>query len=284
MDYIDIGLILFLTNCLGVGLFFLIRYLVNKPYNVFINNHSLSIKNLKRINNDYRILNYSDTYLSHEYDNENFYNNISNVDYLIYQLQFIQRDVIQNIKIEKENLSRFDHYQKLVRKTCNLGQFDCDMGKLKKDKLLRFEEKRFNNLLHKRPMYYSITVELYRTDIKGKILEMKRDRFSSSEIQNYINQLNNRRGSYYLNRDIWLSISRVERGKVSNKMRFAIYKRDGYRCKRCGRRDNGTNLEIDHIIPISKGGKSDYYNLQTLCRRCNKEKGDSIEYYDTKLY
>ncbi|WP_411815422.1 HNH endonuclease [Kurthia gibsonii] len=35
-------------------------------------------------------------------------------------------------------------------------------------------------------------------------------------------------------------------------------------------------LEIDHIIPISKGGMSSEDNLQTLCWKCNRSKGAKI--------
>ncbi len=73
----------------------------------------------------------------------------------------------------------------------------------------------------------------------------------------------------------WQSICRVERGKVTNKMRFAIYERDHYRCRKCGKSTD--DLEVDHIIPISKGGKSTFDNLQTLCHRCNYRKGSNIE-------
>ena len=90
-----------------------------------------------------------------------------------------------------------------------------------------------------------------------------------------IYMLSQRDGSFYLIPEVWEAICRVERGKVSNKMRFSIYKRDKYRCKKCKRNTN--DLEIDHIIPISKGGKSTYDNLQTLCNRCNKKKGSNIE-------
>lgn len=38
------------------------------------------------------------------------------------------------------------------------------------------------------------------------------------------------------------------------------------------------DLEIDHIIPIAKGGKSTYDNLQTLCHRYNIKKGDKLDY------
>lgn len=88
-------------------------------------------------------------------------------------------------------------------------------------------------------------------------------------------RINQKRGNFYVDEEIWHSICRVERGKVTNKLRFYIYERDGYRCRKCG---SENNLEIDHIIPISKGGKSTPNNLQTLCHKCNYEKGSAIEY------
>lgn len=47
--------------------------------------------------------------------------------------------------------------------------------------------------------------------------------------------------------------------------------RDGFKCVYCG--DN-KNLTLDHLIPKSKGGKNDWYNLVTCCDSCNKKKGD----------
>lgn len=53
----------------------------------------------------------------------------------------------------------------------------------------------------------------------------------------------------------------------------AVYKRDGGRCVYCGSTEN---LQIDHIIPFSKGGSSELANLQLLCRKCNLEKSNKI--------
>lgn len=53
----------------------------------------------------------------------------------------------------------------------------------------------------------------------------------------------------------------------------AVWNRDGGQCCVCGSK---TDLEFDHIIPISKGGATTFRNLQILCRSCNLKKSDSI--------
>ncbi|WP_423219633.1 HNH endonuclease [Bifidobacterium animalis] len=51
-------------------------------------------------------------------------------------------------------------------------------------------------------------------------------------------------------------------------------KRDHYRCRLCGKTaDQGARLEVDHITPVSKGGKSVLDNLWTLCFECSRGKG-----------
>ena len=57
--------------------------------------------------------------------------------------------------------------------------------------------------------------------------------------------------------------------RVPDSMRAAVLVRDGGRCRKCRK---GINLEIDHIVPVSKGGRTEESNLQTLCRRCNRAK------------
>ena len=68
-----------------------------------------------------------------------------------------------------------------------------------------------------------------------------------------------------------------------NKTRVFI--RDKWTCQRCGcktpKRLVGLNIdnspELDHIIPLSKGGPHTYSNVRCICRRCNIEKSDKLE-------
>lgn len=53
----------------------------------------------------------------------------------------------------------------------------------------------------------------------------------------------------------------------------AVYKRDGGRCVYCGATQN---LQLDHIIPFSKGGATTLENMQLLCQKCNIEKSNKI--------
>ena len=64
-----------------------------------------------------------------------------------------------------------------------------------------------------------------------------------------------------------------QREGLSLKQRFNIFKRDNYCCQICGRNvRDGVKLEVDHKIPVSKGGKSILSNLWTLCFDCNRGK------------
>lgn len=65
---------------------------------------------------------------------------------------------------------------------------------------------------------------------------------------------------------------------------FVVFDRDGWKCKLCGI-DTPKDLrgtwkpnapELDHIMPISKGGPHSYLNTQCTCRKCNMKKSDNI--------
>lgn len=63
------------------------------------------------------------------------------------------------------------------------------------------------------------------------------------------------------------------RNSLSGNIRQNVLMRDNYTCQICGATvKDGAKLEIDHVIPFSKGGTNDENNLQVLCQQCNREK------------
>ncbi len=55
-----------------------------------------------------------------------------------------------------------------------------------------------------------------------------------------------------------------------------IYHHYGYRCCYCGKRFPTSELNLDHILPRSRGGGTDWTNTVTSCIPCNRRKGDRI--------
>lgn len=63
------------------------------------------------------------------------------------------------------------------------------------------------------------------------------------------------------------------RPQIPREVVDAVYRRDGGRCVYCGSTEN---LQLDHIIPFSKGGATTLENLQLLCQPCNLKKSNHI--------
>lgn len=82
----------------------------------------------------------------------------------------------------------------------------------------------------------------------------------------------------YLSENIKFKQSVIgQRALLTSKLRKKILVRDGFICQHCGNSINkepNLLLEIDHKIPLSKGGMTTEDNLQVLCWRCNRKKGN----------
>lgn len=68
-----------------------------------------------------------------------------------------------------------------------------------------------------------------------------------------------------------------ERKLMTSKLRLEIKTRDDYTCQLCGKsmhEDSPGLIHIDHIVPVSKGGRTEACNLQVLCVSCNLTKSN----------
>jgi 5-methylcytosine-specific restriction endonuclease McrA len=63
----------------------------------------------------------------------------------------------------------------------------------------------------------------------------------------------------------------VHRRKITRK---AVLARDAYTCQYCGREAGG--LTVDHVIPRSRGGTSEWDNIVASCAPCNRKKGNRL--------
>ena len=55
--------------------------------------------------------------------------------------------------------------------------------------------------------------------------------------------------------------------------RFNVFLRDEFECQYCG---SGNELTFDHLLPRSRGGKTDWNNVVTACSICNVKKGGRL--------
>jgi 5-methylcytosine-specific restriction endonuclease McrA len=68
----------------------------------------------------------------------------------------------------------------------------------------------------------------------------------------------------------YVRVPRLVQRKIS---RRALFARDGWRCQYCG---STGKLTLDHVVPRSRGGESDWENVVTSCSPCNLRKGDRL--------
>lgn len=77
----------------------------------------------------------------------------------------------------------------------------------------------------------------------------------------------------------WKKSTAGQRALMTAKFREHIKSRDNYTCQQCSvalAEQPLLLLEVDHIIPVSRGGMSTEENLQTLCWRCNRIKSNKL--------
>lgn len=77
----------------------------------------------------------------------------------------------------------------------------------------------------------------------------------------------------------WRKSAAGQRALMTSALRNMIKARDNHACRYCSvsiAMEPHLLLEVDHIIPVSKGGLSTHDNLQTLCWRCNRTKSNKV--------
>ena len=81
-------------------------------------------------------------------------------------------------------------------------------------------------------------------------------------------------GTVVMNRPLVIRLIKFIRMVYKNRVPYSkrnVFTRDGFKCMYCGTKQK--KLTIDHVKPISRGGKTSFDNCVAACRPCNNYKG-----------
>lgn len=207
---------------------------------------------------------------------------------------------------KKYNLKEYRYYDLMYRRCTNpqkykskIFAFSCFVKEVVQPKI-SFFEKMLEDIVYNKRLYPQYIQEFNRLLLCAKnsaernLCEQQKEKplleatFTIELFYKYFNQYMSEKYTFdeldiqkaiieAKNIDISKTNEQKERTLMSDSLRFQILKRDNYTCQICGKKaSDGVELEIDHIIPISKGGRTVPNNLQTLCKRCNRGKRDNI--------
>lgn len=95
-----------------------------------------------------------------------------------------------------------------------------------------------------------------------------------ADVLEYYNQtVNSPSGSFHIPAVLRVPhlLQVMKRKRISNTLsRKNIFYRDDYTCQYCS---STSNLTVDHVKPIARGGQWTWENLVTACSECNSKKG-----------
>lgn len=112
-------------------------------------------------------------------------------------------------------------------------------------------------------------------DYKNEKFHLMLDEITDEQREDLI-KLCNKKLDEYENKhgkNIWQHRARDAK-PISGSLRYDVLAKAKGKCQACGVSATERALDIDHVVPRNKGGKTEISNLQALCYKCNSEKRD----------
>lgn len=239
----------------------------------YVKETSCVLKKLEEINNKYNFKQLDSCYTYYKkFNSLNSYTNV-NMDKMI--LDIIHENIVyinNYISFAAQNSEKFPLYKQDVEKLKQELSDDFWDSNKKKDRLfcINAEKEIFNQNIIYPITEISICVIKTYSSPKGRNHYNYPSHLSQNKIIEYIEKC--------VKKDEYKQTSQYQRSLLTPSMRYDILKRDGFRCVICGASaENGISLEVDHIVPIARGGKTEPNNLRTLCHNCNAGKRDKYD-------
>lgn len=265
-------------------LFFLIKYRKKIILKIIKLKDNVNIKKIKKktilyskillLNTEYKLPNLKQLCYSYPVRFKNELQTCNIDDYLMKAIYDNLDEIKEYLEEYKNCLNQYVIYNKNYE---NLKKYITEEEALKNKisfkKYYKYQNMIFEREKQKKFYQFNIQINIFYKSKKGRVYKEINQNYNKVQFQNIYKKyvsLQNSRELYEIN-------SRIERAKISDSVRYDVFMRDGNKCCICGRKQSdGVILEVDHIIPDSKGGKSTIDNLQTLCDRCNGGKSNKM--------
>lgn len=237
--------------------------------------NSLLYSNIIELNKKYTFYKLEPFYDSYNVYRKSDLENCNINDYLLMTIND-KKQLIDNYRNKYNKL--INVYNEYETKYNDLRNFisaeEADRLKIKIDKYYECQNKIFDFYKKGNCFEFALVIYVNYSSKAGRVRDNRYKKYNLEEytkMENEYNSLKEKTALYEIS-------SRVERAKMSESLRYDILKRDGFKCKICGAsQSDGVKLHVDHIIPVSKGGKTEPGNLQTLCSRCNIGKSNKLD-------
>lgn len=269
------------------------NYAVHYGFKWYIKKNSSIYKEILRINYDYPF---------YKIPKEVTFNHSVNV-----RAQFENCDLesYSRRKLKEFDSSLYKFYTSVENNRFQLGSYDKSISRIRdpllsdgKGKVFQFFFKNYEEEIYKRAMVYPETNPTYHLIVWFRTPAGRhsgKKQYSANHA--YMQHLYDKAYGYtqYVNMDVNVdnyrrkvngvpsreeqkAFEKEQRNRMTPKLRMQILQRDNFTCQYCGKyMPDGVGAQVDHIIPVSKGGISEPRNLQTLCSVCNGRKSNRIE-------
>lgn len=192
-------------------------------------------------------------------------------DLLMENFETNENSIASSIQVVKNNIKKYKEYENEYELLFKRIEDDNPVKELKfsKEKYYKIERRILYHEKIKKKFDLKVNVTARYVSPKGNNSYIKNKTYHFDEISKIFDEWQNKKR--------FVVSKMIERAKMTDSLRYDVLKRDNYRCKICGASaEDGAVLHVDHIIPVSKGGKTELNNLQTLCDRCNLGKSNKM--------
>ena len=256
-----------LISLIVIGLIVFVA--LNQRNKKIVLNNSEKIKKLIELNKTINFVKTQSYYSNHYVCNsKRQLDNLSMTNYLITLISENSSSYEKNILTIENNIRKYNEYMDNVRKIkSTITENYCKSIKINYSIFIDYENRLYNKYILCKPKTdLTIYCKATYTSPKGRNCYKKDRLFNYDEVKRLYKYTIDLQEQMQTRQDQ----IKLERSMMTDSLRYDIMKRDGFRCQICGSTaQDGVKLHIDHIVPVSKGGRTIPSNLRTLCDRCN---------------